>query len=80
MLLVLDMRSHGYGNTEIMKETGRHSAWFIDKAYRQGQTFGPDAIKKVLQILLQADYKTKRGITNIESALDLAILQICALK
>ena len=80
MLLVLDMRSHGYGNTEIMKETGRNSSWFIDKSYRQGQTFGADAIKKVLQILLQADYKAKRGITNMESALDLAILQICALK
>ncbi len=79
MLLVQDMKSQGYGNSEIMKATGRSSAWFIDKVYRQAASLGSEGIKKVLQILLQADYKSKRGITGIEAALDLALLQICAL-
>jgi len=80
MLLVLDMKNQGYGNTEILKATGRNSSWFIDKVHRQGMKLGSENIKKVLQILLQADYKSKRGIAGIEAALDLALLQICALK
>ncbi len=79
MLLILDMKKHGRGLSEIMRETKQRSEWYVEKTLRQAQTLGVERLKTALRILLQADVKTKRGLTEIEDALDLALLQICAL-
>ena len=79
MFLAKNMKKRGYQNREIMLETGKSHPFIIEKALRQGMKYSEAQLQKILEILLQADKKSKLGICSARDALETAIIQICFL-
>ncbi len=80
MFLAKNLRQRGYGINEIASATGKNGRNFIvEKALRQSSRFTLEQLHKALEILLQADVKSKNGVSAPVPAIETAIMQICAM-
>lgn len=80
VLMAKNLKARGYNTKMIMDITGKRSSFVIEKALRQGYRYTDRQLKLALEILLQADKKSKTGISaNIKEVLETAIIQICYL-
>lgn len=80
VLMAKNLQSRGYSLKMIMDMTGKHSAFVIEKALRQARRYTERQLKLALEILLQADKKSKTGVAaGIKDVLETAVIQICYL-
>ena len=80
VLMAKNLKARGYNMKMIMDITGKHSSFVIEKALRQAGRYTERQLKLALEILLQADKKSKTGVTaSVKEVLETAIIQICYL-
>ncbi|MGI5824100.1 MAG: DNA polymerase III subunit delta [Bacillota bacterium] len=80
VLMAKNLKSRGYNLKMIMDITGKRSSFVIEKALRQGSRYTERQLKLVLEILLQADKKSKTGVSaSVKEVLETAVIQICYL-
>lgn len=80
VLLAKNLHERGYNMKMIMDMTGRHSTFVIEKALRQSRRYTERQLQLALEILLQADKKSKTGVsTGARDVLETAMIQICYL-
>jgi DNA polymerase III subunit delta len=79
MLLVKDMRDRRISRDEMASASGV-PAWKLDDVGRMAQRYSWPLLREAYAKLLDADLSIKRGLQDDESALQLLIHELCALR